>query len=104
MVSQRKSALQRIQVGGIGLIGVLIFVTLANFVVDRSFLSDDEASNLQVTGEATAPAQSAEEPLAEIGVAPTVEAKQSRQQNTAPPLPKSRNSAPPVSDAASPFQ
>jgi hypothetical protein len=35
MVQQRQSAVQRIQVGVVGLVIVLLFVTLASMVLDR---------------------------------------------------------------------
>jgi len=70
MVEQRQSAMQRIQVGVIGLVVVLLFVSLANMVLDRvtggqtaGAVSDSEA--VAVEGEALP-----DEPLAELGVTP----------------------------------
>ncbi len=67
MVEPRQSAMQRIQVGLIGLVVVLLFVSLANMVLDRvnggSALSEapDVAENK---------ADLPDEPLAELGVTP----------------------------------
>jgi hypothetical protein len=70
MVEQKQSAVQRIQVGVIGLVVVLLFVTLANMVLDRV------SSGPQVAGTpGAAPTESGgeatpDEPLAELGVTP----------------------------------
>ncbi|MEP7349987.1 MAG: hypothetical protein ABI668_08565 [Sphingorhabdus sp.] len=73
MVEARQSALQRIQVGLIGLVVVLLFVSLANMVLDRvtDAPSVSEAPGMPLdsnlgTGAEDAPA----EPLAELGVTP----------------------------------
>ena len=70
MVEQRQSAIQRIQVGVVGLVVVLLFVTLANMVLDR--VSDGpqaggtpNAAPTVAGGDATP-----DEPLAELGVTP----------------------------------
>lgn len=70
MVEQRQSAIQRIQVGVVGLVVVLLFVTLANMVLDR--VSDGPQaggtanSAPVVAGDDATP----DEPLAELGVTP----------------------------------
>lgn len=70
MVEHRQSAMQRIQVGVIGLVVVLLFVTLASMVLDR--VSDGtqvggiSGTNPTVAGENSTP----DEPLAELGVTP----------------------------------
>ena len=69
-----QSAIQRIQVGLIGLVAVLLFVSITNLIVDRSTAnnrnsrqtSDKTGAKTEVSG------QSRDEPLAELGVAPTV--------------------------------
>ncbi len=69
-----QSAIQRIQVGLIGLVAVLLFVSITNLIVDRSAAdirnsrqtSDRAGTKTQVSS------QSRDEPLAELGVAPTV--------------------------------
>ena len=70
MVEQRQSAIQRIQVGLVGLVVVLLFVTLANMVLDR--VSDGpqtggvpDAAPLKTEKHATP-----DEPLAELCVTP----------------------------------
>jgi hypothetical protein len=69
------SAIQRIQVGFVGLLVVMLFVTLANMVFDRMTGSSRTADKAGATPQApvagaTAPTQ--DEPLAELGVTPTV--------------------------------
>lgn len=70
MVEQRQSAIQRIQVGVIGLVVVLLFVTLASMVLDRvtpgSQAGGMSGTAPMATGENAAP----DEPLAELGVTP----------------------------------
>lgn len=83
MVEQRQSALQRIQVGLIGLVVVLIFVSLANMVLDR--VTNAPANDPLVSmGADTADKEAIpEEPLAELGVTPVAsEGKMSK--NVAP--------------------
>jgi hypothetical protein len=67
MVEPRQSALQRIQVGLVGLVVVLLFVSLANMVLDRvaGGPSVSEAPGL-TDNKAVLP----DEPLAELGVTP----------------------------------
>lgn len=70
MVEQKQSAIQRIQVGVVGLVVVLLFVTLANMVLDR--VSDaPQVGGVPVTAPLT-PGQdkTPDEPLAELGVTP----------------------------------
>ncbi len=70
MAEQKQSAIQRIQVGLVGLVVVLLFVTLANMVLDR--VSDGpqtggipDAAPLIADKDKTP-----DEPLAELGVTP----------------------------------
>lgn len=68
MVEPRQSAMQRIQVGLVGLVVVLLFVSLANMVLDR--VSDPSAGTAApdvVTADAE---KMPDEPLAELGVTP----------------------------------
>lgn len=70
LVEPRQSALQRIQVGLIGLVVVLLFVSLANMVLDRV---TDTATNdpLASMGAGSADKEAIpDEPLAELGVTP----------------------------------
>lgn len=66
MVEPRQSAMQRIQVGLIGLVVVLLFVSLANMVLDRvaGGASRNEAGMSETS------ANVPDEPLAELGVTP----------------------------------
>jgi hypothetical protein len=70
MVEQRQSAMQRIQVGIIGLVVVLLFVSLANMVLDRvtGGQSTSELPNSEVV--AAEQDKLPDEPLAELGVTP----------------------------------
>ncbi|WP_373475525.1 hypothetical protein [Sphingorhabdus sp.] len=69
MVEPRQSAMQRIQVGVIGLVVVLLFVSLANMVLDRVQTGPDAvaAGNAKAEIDPLAPP---DEPLAELGVTP----------------------------------
>ncbi|MBL0923678.1 MAG: hypothetical protein IBJ12_04320 [Sphingomonadaceae bacterium] len=70
MVEQRQSAMQRIQVGLVGLVVVLLFVSIANMVLDRVTGSVDKAS-LPESSQATVVKEvPPDEPLAELGVTP----------------------------------
>jgi hypothetical protein len=66
MVEQRQSAMQRIQVGIIGLVVVLLFVSLANMVLDRVTGGADTAA----MPESDPAVADKDEPLAELGVTP----------------------------------
>lgn len=70
MVEQRQSAMQRIQVGLIGLVVVLLFVSLANMVLDR--VADAPQDGLGTSEAATGidDEVTPDEPLAELGVTP----------------------------------
>ncbi|MCF8471872.1 MAG: hypothetical protein K9G27_03660 [Sphingomonadaceae bacterium] len=70
MVEQKQSAIQRIQVGLVGLVVVLLFVTLADMVLDR--VSDGpQAGGMPVAGPLIADKDATpDEPLAELGVTP----------------------------------
>jgi hypothetical protein len=70
MVEPRQSAMQRIQVGVIGLVVVLLFVSLANMILDR--VTGGSPAGAPLNGEVVAAGQEAmpDEPLAELGVTP----------------------------------
>jgi hypothetical protein len=70
MVEQRQSAMQRIQVGVIGLVVVLLFVSLANMVLDRVTGSADTAAISDSGPVAANKEVPPDEPLAELGVTP----------------------------------
>lgn len=84
MVEQRQSAMQRIQVGVVGLVVVLLFVSLANMVLDRvtGGTQAGTAPNGQISaadGEAMP-----DEPLAELGVTPVAKDDESAKALEAP--------------------
>jgi hypothetical protein len=66
MVEPRQSAMQRIQVGLIGLVVVLLFVSLANMVLDRVNDGPDAGATTAAADKEPMP----DEPLAELGVTP----------------------------------
>lgn len=70
MAEHRQSAMQRIQVGLVGLVVVLLFVSLANMVLDR--VSDGPSVTSTENGQPAAAEsdQLPDEPLAELGVTP----------------------------------
>jgi hypothetical protein len=83
VVEQRQSAIQRIQVGVVGLVVVLLFVTLATMVLDR--VSDSPQA--PGTMDAAAPMTEAkdvtpDEPLAELGVTPVAKDESATQPAT----------------------
>jgi hypothetical protein len=87
MARSSESAVQRIQVGVLGLLAVLVFVYIANLVAERAAPTSSLApdSNQQVKAQGDAPK---DEPLAELGVTPAVEeAKDAPQPENAPPAP-----------------
>jgi hypothetical protein len=69
MVEPRQSAMQRIQVGVIGLVVVLLFVSLANMVLDRVQTGPEAVAVGNGTAEID-PSSPPDEPLAELGVTP----------------------------------
>lgn len=69
-----QSAVQRIQVGLLGLLTVLLFVSIANMILDRADGGLNTAPATSATGQPTEP-QPKDEPLAELGVTPSVGAE-----------------------------
>lgn len=86
MARPAQSAVQRIQVGLLGLLAVLLFVSIANMILDR-------AGSAIETAPASAPAvmqdkaQPKDEPLAELGVTPSVGTETEPEPKTGQPLP-----------------
>ena len=70
MVEQRQSAIQRIQVGVVGLVVVLLFVTLANMVLDRVSDTPQAGGMPDAAPLTTDKDETPDEPLAELGVTP----------------------------------
>ena len=70
MLHPRESTMQRIQVGLIGLVVVLLFVSVANMASDKAIDSALPSSGGGVTGTeiASEPKAKPEQPLAELGV------------------------------------
>ncbi len=70
MIEQKQSAIQRIQVGVVGLVVVLLFVTLATMVLDRVSESAQVPGAMEATPITELKKQTPDEPLAELGVTP----------------------------------
>lgn len=72
MVEQRQSAMQRIQVGLIGLVVVLLFVSLATMVLERVADVPTGAGTVSTSVIVEEPDKAGvpDEPLAELGVTP----------------------------------
>ena len=82
MGEPRQSAMQRIQVGLVGLVVVLLFVSLANMVLDRvtGGSSASEAPGVTEPG-----SEIPDEPLAELGVTPVATEEAASVVETSPP-------------------
>ncbi len=74
MAFKRESALQRIQVGVVGLVVVLLFVSLANMLIDSAIIDDVNAG--PGVPKALSEKKAPDEALAELGVAPVVETEE----------------------------
>jgi hypothetical protein len=68
----RAQALHRLQVGLFGLCAMLLLVGLANIIMDRARLADEDNPAAEVI-EPTESAQPATDPLADIGVVPAAD-------------------------------
>ena len=87
-MDDRNDTIQRIQVGTIGLVAVLLLVSVANFVVSRA--SDEQTALEEIqaeSGEVSPPSLAAEEeapaePLAELGITPAPEPEEESAQPT----------------------
>jgi hypothetical protein len=84
MALQKETALQRIQVGVVGLVAVLLFVSLANMVLDRAIDADANPGLSASVQNGGINDKTAEEPLAEIGVAPNLESDNNAKKIEAP--------------------
>lgn len=71
MARPAQSAVQRIQVGLLGLLAVLLFVSIANMILDRAGSKVETAPASTVAGPQDK-AQPKDEPLAELGITPSV--------------------------------
>jgi uncharacterized membrane protein len=92
MVEQRQSAMQRIQVGLVGLVIVLLFVSLANMVLDQASKGQQPDGDAGGVAGTAASNSTPDEPLAELGVTPVA-----KDEETSKALDASgRNIQPPV--------
>ncbi len=84
MARTHESAVQRIQVGVFGLLAVLLFVYIANLIVDR--VARSPASSAEVDRQVQSDQdQPKDDPLAELGVTPVVEDAAQADVKTNPP-------------------
>ncbi|MFC4291766.1 hypothetical protein ACFOWX_04970 [Sphingorhabdus arenilitoris] len=94
LVQSKAIAIQRIQVGIIGLVVVLLFVTLANMVQDRATATeaaDGDGADPALLEVAAQEKKIPDEPLAELGAAPVVESDADAKEKAAA---KVKNKAP----------
>ena len=82
MARSNDSAIQRLQVGLVGLVVVLLFVSVASMILDGADHSAKTAA-AQTTGGQNGKAND-EEPLVELGVTPVVPEQHEKQTNTQP--------------------
>lgn len=75
-MSERQDTMQRIQVGIVGLVAVLLLVSIANFVLQRASDEQTAIEEIQAEAQSGAPELAQEdeaapsEPLAELGITP----------------------------------
>jgi hypothetical protein len=74
LAKPRESALQRIQVGVFGLVLVLVLLSIANMMFRQPAAEENVTQSEEPDLQASQNGEVADEPLAELGVAPTVEA------------------------------
>lgn len=73
----RAQAVHRLQVGLFGLGGMLLLVSLANVIMDRAQLADEDVASAESPASTSAPAN---DPLADMGVAPELPVAQEKEQ------------------------
>lgn len=76
----RAQAVHRLQIGLLGLAGILLIIGLANIIMDRARLSD--RAELANPAAAASPKS---DPLADIGAVPSPEASTAAQRSAPPP-------------------
>ena len=82
MARSNDSAIQRLQVGLVGLVVVLLFVSVASMILDGANDPAKTAAAQQSGGENGK--ATSEEPLVELGVTPVVPEQPEKQTNTPP--------------------
>jgi hypothetical protein len=85
MARPTQSAMQRIQVGLIGLLVVLLFASIANMIIDRAGRKADGSRNDNAITVGKSPEITKDEPLAELGVTPVVGGEAQPKAQPAPP-------------------
>jgi hypothetical protein len=82
MVRSNESAVQRLQVGLVGLLSVLIFVSVASMILNRAdngSQSITAQSGTKAANQDGDKASSSDDPLVELGVTPVVPEQQDKQ-------------------------
>lgn len=85
MARSNESAVQRLQVGLVGLLSVLIFVSIASMILtqaDGSTQNSAAQAAAKAAGQGSDPKTANDDPLVELGVTPVVPEQQGKQ---APP-------------------
>lgn len=87
MVRSNESAIQRLQVGLVGLLAVLVFVSIASMILNRA--GGDAQNNAaqeaaKTAGQGSNNISSEDDPLVELGVTPVVPEHQGKQAPTKP--------------------
>ncbi len=83
MARSNESAIQRLQVGLVGLLVVLLFVSVASMILDGAD-NPAQTTTAQKSGSGANAKAGSEEPLVELGVTPVVPDQQNKQPVTQP--------------------
>jgi hypothetical protein len=78
MARSNESAIQRLQVGLVGLLVVLLFVSVASMILDGAD-NPAQTATAQKAGNGASGKAASEEPLVELGVTPVVPEQQDKQ-------------------------
>ena len=82
MARSNESAVQRLQVGLVGLLAVLIFVSVASMILNRVDTPEQKAAEqaaATASGQGLDAKSSSDDPLVELGVTPVVPEQQEKQ-------------------------
>lgn len=91
----RSEAMRRLQMGGIGIVGVVVLIGLASIIENRAKQSDSTVVAEAVASPSAAPTTSAADPLAQAGVVPDMPASPSASASASP----GQTASPTASDA-----
>jgi hypothetical protein len=94
MIRSNESAIQRLQVGLVGLLSVLVFVSIASMILTRADGTAQSAATQEAAKSAGQDANakpSGDDPLVELGVTPVVPEQQGKQAPAGPATQKPQN-------------